>query len=115
MLGGFEEPPVAGMRFEFHGPLADLGPQAFPTEGDQRFRPCGGPGFRVVEDRSVGHASVHRTTVIEAPPIAAISSRDGSRKMAPMIYVWFRMWDVVDREELLRRVLRIAADRLPSP
>ena len=108
MLGGFEEPPTAGMRFEFHGPLADLGPQPFPTEGDRRFRPCGGPGAESL--KVVSLATLHSPDGSnQGPAIAMISSRDGSQRIAPMVYVWFRMWDVVDREELLRRILRIAA------
>ena len=108
MLGGFEEPPTAEMRFEFHGPLADLGPQPFPTEGDQRFRPCGGPAAESL--KIVPLATLHSADgTDQGPGIALISSRDEAERIAPMVYVWFRMWDVVDREELLRRILGIAA------
>jgi len=108
MLNGFEDPPASDMRFQFHGPLADFGTQPFPTEGDQRFRPCGGPGAESL--KIVPLATLHAPDGADrGPAIALISSRDGPPRSAPMVYVWFRMWDVVDREELLRRILEIAA------
>jgi hypothetical protein len=103
---GFEEPPAEGMYFEFEGDLAEFQRQPFPVEGDQRFRPCGGPGSEALE--IVPLATLHGADGTPYGPAIAVIRSAAQRSSAPMLYVWFRMWDVVDREKLLKHVLEKA-------
>jgi hypothetical protein len=110
--GGFERPPDAGLRFQFMGTLAALGERPFPTAGDLRFRPC----LNQRDDRTrlevlavLRGADGHEY----GPGIALLDQRGPDP--ARMIYVWERMWDVVDRDALLRAVLDRAVTLRAAP
>jgi hypothetical protein len=112
--GGFERSPSAGLRFKFSGALAALGERPFPTAGDLRFRPCLNQGDN--QTRFEPLAVLRGPDGREYGPGIALLHRRGPDP-ARMIYVWAGMWDVVDRDALLRALLdqAVALRSGPTP
>ena len=105
LSSGFEEPPMENLTFRFEGALTSFGSKPFPVKGDQRFRPCRPPAPDSAKFTPLATLRTPAGKSLGAG-IAEIEYRPGHFGGARMIYVWFRMWDTVDREELLRAILR---------
>ena len=98
---GFEKPPVSGLYFETNTEFLKGVPSriAFPSSGDQRFRPLLVPPADEADSISL--------VVLRSPDgkymgdaCTVIRWKDG-RKSG---YVWFRLWDIIEPARLVEGI-----------